>query len=324
MKNTSFTLLFILSNLLLSAQSGLIRHYPLDGNANDVVGGFNGTVVGGVTPSADESASSSKAMYFNGTDGYIDIPISGLTTLNEYTYSACIRCTVNPPSSTAWSILSIGYSNKDQVVYLSNGGPSGQTGYGFGSYNTIASAADDTWEGVLPTVGQWYHLTAVRKSGMLKLYLDDFLIDSAFTTGSVAGYDATPTARIGSRSGASWGLQFFNGDMEDIQIYNRALSGSEINNLCSMTIGIHDNIDACVPKINNVNGVIYSSIETSCNIQNFSFEVMNIMGQLLFKTSDPNFKWSGKGNLSTGRYIYKIQGNIGAETFISNKSFFVE
>ncbi|GAA4276416.1 LamG domain-containing protein [Aquimarina mytili] len=76
MKKFNLLLLFVTLSISLNAQitiDGLVHHWPLDGNANDVKGNNNGVLVGNLVPSTGKNGAANTAMYFNGIEDYIKI-----------------------------------------------------------------------------------------------------------------------------------------------------------------------------------------------------------------------------------------------------------
>jgi len=79
-----------------------------------------------------------------------------------------------------------------------------------------------------PPVGSWYHLTGVFDHGSLRIYVN----------GVLAGSKTLPVTRTAGASYATWTLggrlvgtnpdQHFIGEMDDLQVYRRALSEEEI------------------------------------------------------------------------------------------------
>ena len=325
MKKLFYTLLFIASNLLVSAQAGLIRHYPLDGNANDMVGGFNGTLVGGVTITSDESMVFGTAMSFNGTDGFIELPITGLR-LDSFTYSICLKPKFMPVSGQAFACVSIGSSAADQYIYLVKD-LLGLQGWGSSSYYTpFVYPPYQMSVGTLPSEGEWYNVVFTTSRDVIKLYVDGILIDTISKAGKSLDYGSASSmqARIGSRAGAPLGNQHFNGVIKDVKIYNRPLDATEIQDICAKGTGILNIASECLPNLvqSTKNTIVLSQID--CDIQHFSCEIFNLLGQPVYTTTNKDFQWNTNGNLPIGQYIYKIQGNIEGQAFVTNKSFFIQ
>lgn len=80
-------------------------------------------------------------------------------------------------------------------------------------------------------VGTWHHVVAQRIGSTLKVFLDGVDINIKRVEGSTS--DATPitvnsAGRIGTYSAATNGNYFFNGRIDDIAIFRRALAQSDI------------------------------------------------------------------------------------------------
>ena len=72
------------------------------------------------------------------------------------------------------------------------------------------------------TARQWIHLVMTRSGNVQRFYVDCRLVDTDSTTiTSIPNYGLGPKARIGTRENNTL---FFNGKIDDVRIYNRALS----------------------------------------------------------------------------------------------------
>ena len=73
----------------------------------------------------------------------------------------------------------------------------------------------------------WHHLAAIKANDRLKLYVDGVCVAES-TKFDPSDYDLTSkkTLKIGVGQ-----HDYFNGQMKDLRIYNRALSAAEIAKL---------------------------------------------------------------------------------------------
>ena len=100
--------------------------------------------------------------------------------------------------------------------------------------NSVGSAAATNF-----SIGSWHHATAVRNNGTISLYIDGIFRLSA-TEGT-----QTPSYPINMQAGAMcWGgytpprYNPFGGKIDELRIYNRALTAAEILALSSITLPV--------------------------------------------------------------------------------------
>jgi len=189
--------------------------YDTSGSAN------HGTLTNGPTWTTSKEGETGKALSFDGVDDYIEIPSSSsLSYLNPViSWSVWIKMPSLPTVETA-TVLSRyidGFSTQVRTsgevyteVYINSG-----TEFYFDSNATLSP-------------GIWHNLTTTFDSDTLKLYIDGNLDKSLSGAGATTFYEYNNLWRIGSRT---TGVRFFPGSIDEVRIYNRALSASEIEEL---------------------------------------------------------------------------------------------
>ena len=235
----------------LQLTDGLVAYYPFNGNANDASGnGHNGTVYGGTTMTTNRFGQANAAYDFDGSTGYIGIPqnsvLNSLTT--NFTLSAWI-----------WQRESItnGYRILDKET-AGNG-----DGWSFDTYNCIDQTGNRLrLEGAnannscnVPgeteySLMQWHHVVATVSGTNGKVYLDGTLEGSG-NAGNIPVN--TLDVYIGlAHPGRGSGF-WFNGHIDDVRIYNRTLSDSEVQQLYAIESGPRvDLIKAVKPSFSNL------------------------------------------------------------------------
>ena len=194
---------------------GLVAYYPFNGNANDASGNGNNGTVNGAVLTQDRLGASNSAYSFNGSNSTITFASPPLTQVDNWTLSAW----VNPASLNQLGMaVEVGYDNS-----------SWGDGYGFGF------ALDSEWTGLfsylafirsgysMPATNRWYHVVMLRDTGTTKFYVD--------ATQTANTYTATPFTPSGFTIGAANGAYFFNGQVDEVRLYNRALSSNEVAQL---------------------------------------------------------------------------------------------
>jgi hypothetical protein len=125
--------------------------------------------------------------------------------------------------------LNIGGSGGDQSLNIGNNFSGTYNGWLGGGYNTVAPHFALNENKNLSTAS-WAHIVCVRDSGYALLFVNGVLVDS-LGSGSkkIPSYSSgTKKALIGIRNDASGP---FNGKIDDVCIYNRALTKLEIEQL---------------------------------------------------------------------------------------------
>ena len=252
---------FLLALLVISetavSQSGLIGCYPLDNNANDFSGfNYHGTAFN-VTPTSDRFGNANSAYHFSGASSFIQIPTTGYL-LNEYTYSAWCKPTSLPNALTRgyYSIIAIGGDLADQIILLGNDYITNFIGFGAGSWSSTTQP-HQCYAATLPLINQWYHLVSTRNDSMLTFYVNGILICTTNYSSVNAGYLGTNFGgSIGSREVAN--IQNFVGDMDDVRIFNRVLTQTEIQTMsapcsCAMMVDLGADTSVCSGNVITLN-----------------------------------------------------------------------
>ena len=209
--------------------NGLVGWWPFNGNANDESGNGNHGTVNGATLAADRNGNAGKAYSFDGVDDKIDIiansnfdfedfSVSCWINSNNKLYTEAVICKSdwnNARSETFALTLNSG-SYLTHIKNYSNCIP----GAGWVSRQTSSQNKNNNnvWTNILITYGN--SALNVYKNG--KLILMDTLSKKL---------DVCNGGQL--KFGAAWVQypDFFNGLLDDIAIYNRALTAAEVQQL---------------------------------------------------------------------------------------------
>lgn len=187
---------------------GLVAHYQFEDNVNDSVGDYNGTSIGNLTYS--DFGKFGKAASFNGTDSYITTSL-GLAS-SSYTKSVWMKT-----SEVIGNLVSS--SDDSHSVWM------GDTD---GSVSTNHNSTDNTVVQSTTTLNNnnWHHVAVTYNlsTTTLTLYVDG--VQESQSTSIAAA--SSGTVYIGSYGAAQ---VVFSGLIDDVRIYDRAFSASEIASL---------------------------------------------------------------------------------------------
>jgi len=205
--------------------TGLVAHYALDGNTNDSSGnGFNGVVSG--DPVYGDGVDG-QAISLDGLDDYVAIDSVGITGAAARTIAGWAKA--DTASIPAWTDVFgfTGPSANGQHFDIQAVGDTGTTTLGYYGLHR------NGWEqDIVPIDLEWHHLAATFDGTTVSWYGDGRPI------GSQAVDDvATPgTVRIGKREDND---NYFPGSVDEILIYDRALSAEEIAWLAGRREPVH-------------------------------------------------------------------------------------
>jgi hypothetical protein len=218
---------------------GLVAYYPFNGNADDESGnGYDGTVYG-ATLTSDRFGASGSAYSFDGDD-YISVDYVAAFQLPVLTFSAWVLPTVDLSAGTspAWVVgRGEDFATDLAAFNLLVAQSSSPLANGVTAFYETAGNNDHFFDtNVYPEVGDWTHLVASRAAdGLLSIYSDGSLIGQWLSTP-----DPTANSFQDLLIGARWFVptpptavitNFFTGAIDDVLIYNRALSPGEIADL---------------------------------------------------------------------------------------------
>jgi hypothetical protein len=207
-------------NLVVStgpAPSGLVVALAFDENTGTNVGdssaaGNNGTTSGTTWTSGRFGS----ALNFNGTSARVTIPDANSLDL---TANMTLEAWVRPTSLNGWTTVIL----KER--------PSGLAYSLYGSDNTnrppagyVTISGDRSVLGTTPlALNTWSHLAMTYNGSSMRIYVNGVLAATRTQTGNTAV--STGVLRIGGN--AVWG-EYFAGSIDEVRIYNRALSAAEI------------------------------------------------------------------------------------------------
>ena len=208
---------------------GLVAYFPFDGNTNDESGnGLHGSAIG-ASLTTDRFSNANSAYSFDGTGDYIEIDAVAphLTGQGQGTLSLWFQTSSENHSAPlmwwnddnryfplgAWATdlpdCSIGFASECPLTV--------------GYLNGSEFYFDGQWHFAVFTMGSEYHA----------LFVDGQMVELNYDTGTPASgnclWNAFTEMRIGRRtSGGEWA---YEGNLDDVRIYNRDLSGDEIISL---------------------------------------------------------------------------------------------
>ena len=222
-----------LSDLTTAEKVNLAAYWPMDelssGSAPvtryDVTGGS--TLYGfSFTPGTDGWTSGvfGGGLQFNGSTDYVDMGLkSSYTPSSALTVSEWVNWSAFTSGSGGYATVSNSTSSTNgYAIYQNTSAPYNKlVAYVYTSNNGVRSVTGST----LLSTGTWYHVVLTYDGSNVRLYLNGVQEGSIAGTGTIT----TSTADLLFGSQYTSGGAKFTGTLDDVRIYNRALSSSEIN-----------------------------------------------------------------------------------------------
>ncbi len=210
-----------------TSRTGLVAEYSFNQGSGTTLTDTSGNGNNGTISNATWTAGLfGQALSFNGTNSWVTVNSSASLNL---TTGMTLEAWVKPSALADWSsvILKERTNGLGYALYGVSGANQPPSGY------VHVGSADNAAQGVsaLP-VGAWSHLTATYDGTNLKLYVNGTLVSTQAVTGNIV--TSTGALRIGGNS--VWG-EYFNGLIDQVRIYNRALNQGEIRADMSTPVG---------------------------------------------------------------------------------------
>ena len=205
---------------------GLLAYYRFNATANDASGtGHDGTAVN-IENGVDRFGNPNGSFRFNGINS--KVTVTGFPALiDKFSYSCWIKTIGN------------NWNNNIQSFGLLGTGPSNHT-WGFGYHNIsrrwdLWDTTPDSWYTDYSSYAtnnllDWTYVTVVYSTTQKYLYVNGVLLNSKSVVLPLR-FRGDNTLVIGNFQGTVPNEQAFNGYIDDIRIYSRAVSSSEVQAL---------------------------------------------------------------------------------------------
>ncbi|MBK9254518.1 MAG: T9SS type A sorting domain-containing protein [Saprospiraceae bacterium] len=235
-------------------KDGLVGWWPFNTNAIDVSGNGNNGIVNNVKLTNDRFGNSNSAYDFDGIKSYIHVNKNfdfiersfsfwfNASSLNNTTQ--IIIGHDNPSLNFGFTIAAI---NTDNNLYLQSGFPA------ILGVNSIKIKNS-----------QWYHVVISRNAHTTYYYVNSVLIYTQQNKNGSSDYASLKGITIGTTRNLD---RFFDGQIDDLGVWNRALSLCEISDLYHAQLGslstiTETSISSCGSYIWPVNNQFYNSSGT--------------------------------------------------------------
>lgn len=188
-------------------ENGLLAYWEMNGSGTDLSGnGRNATVAGGTQPWPDSKGDANEAWYFDGNNNRYE---HSTITINDGSVSFFVKPeTFVASSGTHVNILWF-QTYQSRIFIL----PDGKIAV------EMNSNGDEVHFNHNLTLNTWHHLTFVKIGNNINLYVNGNYIETKASNTTELKFK-----KIGNNSG----YRNLKGALDEVRIYNRALSAEEI------------------------------------------------------------------------------------------------
>lgn len=254
--------------------NGLVGWWPFNGNTNDESGNGNNGTVNGATLTLDRFGNANMAYGFDGFSNYISINDNATLDITNVTVSAWFWAIdygtvqqqtqghiVSKREQSGWGAsfqLALEQSSPVNGIW-GNYTINGQNGWVAFNSNAIL------------TTSNWIHVVYSHTNTVAKLFINGAQVASTPVSGGLNVNDLPMW--FGARPNAGSLSHFFHGSLDDIGIWNRALTECEIQDLyhaqlnsASMTISAGADQSICAGDNVTLNGAGGSNYQWNNNV----------------------------------------------------------
>ncbi len=281
--------------------NGLVGWWPFNGNANDESGNGNNGTVNGATLTTDRFGNTDKAYSFDGVNDFINFNSnSAFNLLNDITISC-------------WSQSVNSISNQVQLVWFGDAQSSKDPySIAISSTNRFYFRKDVSTGSIIRQVNStitlntnYFHIVGTYNvsANKMKIYINGLLQDSINVDFSI-NY-ATQNMVLNFATVNNGLQQFFKGALDDIGIWNRALSQQEITNLYNANI-CYDHVTVTDTLIINTSMIGFNPVTYQntikvwpnpahdhitidngniANLNGYQIKISNVLGQQVFQSA---------------------------------------
>ncbi len=275
-------------------------------NMGIMTGGANATRVTGKLKGA---------LQFDGVDDFVDLGSGSSLNMQNMTVSAWIKG--NTLASNMF-ILTRGTSTQVEAAngyYFRMNDPTNlQCLAGQGTGNGFASAVST---GNLITGGVWHHAVCVIGAGNVKIYIDGVL-NATVSLSTTSLTNSGNTFIAGNNQGAG---TYFKGTIDEVKVYNRTLTASEINT--SYLAGIGQFMELSAAGIYQYNATYQESQNyTAYNVSKIlSIPKASTTPSIFFNGTNGNNDYNRSDWINATGFLATPLGFFSGETKILNLTF---
>jgi hypothetical protein len=247
------TLLFANTFAQVIPTNGLVAYYPFNGNANDITVFANHGIVNGATLTTGRNGKANSAYSFNGSSNYIvsNSTFNKILGSKSRTVSVWLKTNSLTRQSAVVFGTQVGCYGKFNIEVSQSNNASACLITGCDIFEYPSNVLNNNWNNIICVLD-----SVSATTGIAKVYVNGILVG---TTGAITVSTLSGNIYFG-QDGNSDKL---NGSIDDVCIWNRALTSAEISSVVNATRQTKIYVDKN-STVSSTNGLINSPFK---NIQ---------------------------------------------------------
>lgn len=265
----------------------LVAYWPLNGNVSNVMGTLhNGTATNAIS-TTDRFGNINGAFQLTGTNSYLTLPVSVMSQVGSSPFTVSIW--VSPDTNIALTNGMEIISDKTSGSWLHKFRIAvGAIAFGYSPDSTYWDAI--VGSNVVPKVSGpgltnegWWHLVFVYENvqgGRFTAYRNGVMVGQTVNTSTSSGARQINVGRAIWPGAPANGSFFFKGKVDDIGIWNRALTAAEVLNVftsCNLTVNMTTPIQTVV-----AGGTTQFSVSTTATNPSYQWQVDSTNSSVFF------------------------------------------
>lgn len=305
----------------IDIKKGLVAHYPFNGNLKDSSGNGNDGTNMGVTAASNSLNQPNTAYFFSGDNDYVDVPATASVQPQN---AVSVSVWLNTTDKNYWNFVVCKRLNL--AVEPGNSYFLGTTGNVQGGATWQWSISSSTTQHFLVTNklvedSTWLHVVGTFDGDTLKMFLDGQSIGTKVIANTQISY-SNLSLRLGLGIPITSGNKTaFKGYIDEIRIYDRALSEDEIKYLYDpnlLSVNTQSKLSTENLKLypNPCADKVFINTEVALDkVFNSKVTITNVLGEEVYSGN-----YSPKGldvsSLNTGIYFISLSNYAGSLKFI--------
>ena len=315
--------------------NGLVGYWPFNGNANDVSSNANNGINNGATLTTDRFGNANSAYSFNGSSNNITTANSAINFQNGITISAWVKLTGTTGNHQFF--VSRGFDPETGAAFLGYRNLYTTDNEYFGKVQQF-SPQSEVYSGTPLTfpMTSWQQVVVVFNNQTINIYVNGVLKSSKPYITPLS--TLIKPLVIGSQLTPNY-MNYTKGSLDDIGVWNRALTIDEITNLYNANLCyqssfiINTGILSYNPPTYNNTITMYPNpandqITIDCgaiaNVVGYHIEIANSLGQIVFNQPMNTQQYTVALNTWSGQGIYFVKVYDASNTLLTTRKLILQ